>query len=422
MNLWSLTHLWEDPHVERSPAHRAPSSCCLAVTLFNRHFCSSWHVIKLWRSWPWRPLLNTADFVLIAVLVKVIFNLRSVQSDDFSVLLRFMADEPIPWIMVCQSSSLLIEIVGWNELACILKQSDVSSYLLLALHFSLWERLKRSHIGGPNLFHFGDKNHLLHPCFKNTWRRDIRSWLGWRYLIGVVSCQVLIASWVVSCVCKLWHVIRFDLRLKIYILAVNFCFFDSVHLGLTLYVRMELRRIHSTININFDFSVVNLLTISKRDFLLLHNWSKVGLILGNVKVAMVLLRDHLRSLVANELWQYTLGLWPSLLWSWANKVAGISFDWSAHILWKSLLRRDTLFGWDVFYWRAGRNPCIWCMFWISFHVSHHPRVRISLLDSQIHALVIYSLLRFILLGFLSILLADFDPLKASRYQVLVIFH
>ena len=81
LSLRVLNHFWKDSQVKRSAAACwAPSSCGLAVTLIHRCLrpISCWHIIELWRSGPWRSLLNAADFVLAVVVVGDVLYLRSV--------------------------------------------------------------------------------------------------------------------------------------------------------------------------------------------------------------------------------------------------------------------------------------------------------------------------------------------------------
>ena len=322
--------------------------------------------------------------------------------------------------MASHSSSLLIQIIGRKKLARILEQSDITSNLFSALNLSFGKWFKRCHICRSDFFYLRDEDNLLHPTFKYTWGLNIRSWLCWCYLIHIVSRQILVASWVISCVCKLWDVIWFYLWLSESMFAVIFYFFCGFHLSLTGQVGWETWRTNSTININFNFPIVNSLTVSKGNFLLFNNWSKIGLIFGNIKVAMMLLSDHLRSFIPiDELWQNSLWFWASLIRLRANKSSLVSLDRSSHIWRDPLLRRDALLRRDTLFWR---DPLQRAIPRLSLDIPIHPRVRISLLDPKVHAFVVNSLLCLFLLHFLSILLADLHSFKTSSQQVLVIFH
>ena len=307
--------------------------------------------------------------------------------------------------MVSHTSSLLIQIVGREKLARIFKQSDISANLFSALNFIFGKWLKRSHICGSDFFHLRDKNNLFHPTFHNTWGLNIRSGLCWCYLIHIVSRQVFVASGVISCVCKLWDVIWFYLWLGESMFTVIFYFFCSFHLSLTGQVGLEAWRIDSAININFNISIVNFLTVSEGNLLLLHNWSKIGLILGNIKVTVMFLSDHLRSLIPiDKLWQNTLWFWTSLIRLRANKGSLVGLDRSSHIWREALLRRDTF---------LGRDPLQRTIPRLTLDIPIHPGVGIPLFDSKVHAFVVNSLLSLFLLHFLSILLANLHSLKAS---------
>lgn len=308
--------------------------------------------------------------------------------------------------MTGHTSSLLIQIVGREKLARILEQSDVSTNLFSALNFVFGKGFKRSHICGSNFFHLRDKDNLFHSTFKDAWGLNIRSGLCWRYLIHIVSRQVLVASWVISCVCELWHVIWFYLWLDESIFTVVFNFFCGFHLSLTGQVGLETRRIDSAININFYISIVNFLTVSEGNLLLLHNWSKIGLILGNIKVTLMLLSDHLRSFIPiDKLWQNSLWFWANFIRLRANKGPLVGLDRSFHIWRDTLLGRDTL---------LRRNPLQRGISRLSFDIPIHPGVGISLLDPEVHAFVVNSLLSLLLFYFLGILLADLHSLETSR--------
>ena len=53
--------------------------------------------------------------------------------------------------------------------------------------------------------------------------------------------------------------------------TVIFYFFCGFHLSLTGQVGLEAWRIDSAINVNFNISIVNFLTVSEGNLLLLHN-------------------------------------------------------------------------------------------------------------------------------------------------------
>jgi hypothetical protein len=161
------------------------------------------------------------------------------------------------------------------------------------------------------------------------------------------------------------------------VFPLNIRFLYGFHLGLATEIWAKLRRVNSTINIDFDLCVVNLLAVCKGNLLLFHDWSDICLVLRDIEVAIVVLRDHLRALVPiYKLRQNTFRLWSLLLhlvWWAVDHFILVDLDRSAHV------RRDTLL--DGL-WRPWQ-PSMRSIPRVALQVSMHPGVRISFLDPQI---------------------------------------